>query len=161
MSRNEDLRFITLVALFSVALILVFSSNTIASTTVYFEAEGLPGIAALQFDVLDSTIVAASDFNGSLPSDWLDMTNEGSMTFNAFGDCSLQTGIVGTFDADITLGNWIMGDQDANALAFGQDYTVDLFEGDYTIRAVPIPSAILLFGGGLLGMLGIRRKIKK
>lgn len=31
----------------------------------------------------------------------------------------------------------------------------------FTPSAVPIPSAILLLGGGLLGMLGIRRKMKK
>jgi len=30
-----------------------------------------------------------------------------------------------------------------------------------TFNAVPIPSALLLFGGGLLGLLGIRRKLKE
>ena len=38
--------------------------------------------------------------------------------------------------------------------------TVDFRNGNVNVNAVPIPPALLLFGSGLIGLVGLRRKIK-
>jgi hypothetical protein len=42
---------------------------------------------------------------------------------------------------------------------------IDVGEGEYVktegVQVVPIPGAVLLFGSGLLGLIGLRKKIKK
>ena len=70
-----------------------------------------------------------------------------------------MSGEVGRFNIDgVMLGNWVIGDQSANKLIEGVDFRV-AFAGDtYTIQPVPIPSAILLLGGGLVSLIAVRRR---
>jgi hypothetical protein len=80
----------------------------------------------------------------------------------------LVTGTILTIDLlsdSLLLSNWILSDATGSPGAFieGVNFNVDfdLASNTYTIKAVPIPSALLLFGSGILGMLGIRRKFNK
>ena len=83
------------------------------------------------------------------------------------GDYPLVTGTILTVELDdsLTLFNWTLSDATGASDAFieGVNFNVDFdaASNTYTVKAVPIPSALLLLGGGLLGMLGIRRKMKK
>jgi hypothetical protein len=154
--------FAVMVILFTLSFCFIIAPNSQAATTVYFEGEGLPGIAAFQFDILSPIDLDASlSFDATLPGDWLNMTSSGSNTFNSFSlGSDLPTGPVGSFDIDVELGNWVLGDQNSVKLIEDTDYIVGLNGSDYTVKAVPIPSALLLLGGGLLGLLGIRRRVK-
>jgi hypothetical protein len=153
----------TILFLLSFCLICVPASES--ATIVYFDGMGLPGIGAFQFDILniDPAIDAFDDFTATLPAGWLDMTNSGSKTFNSFSfsGVDLPTGQVGYFNIDVELGNWVLGDQLANTLIEGVDFQVASIGTDYMVKAVPIPPALLLFGSGIIGVLGIRRRFNK
>jgi hypothetical protein len=55
-----------------------------------------------------------------------------------------------------TLTNWVVGD--SSTLYSPQPTFVG---GNVTVNAVPIPGALWLLGSGLIGMVGIRRKLRK
>ena len=56
-------------------------------------------------------------------------------------------------------GNYVIAWEDQNNLG-DQDYN-DLVVEVSGVQPVPIPAAILLLGSGLVGLAGIRRKIKR
>lgn len=157
---NKKFRSIATIFMLSLFICIFYAPASMAFTTVYFEADGLPEIAAIQFDILNPSDASVDNFDAQIPGDWLNLTQSGSRNFNAFSLGSpLLTGIVGVFDIDVILGGWVLGDQNATRLTFGEDYTVAMVGSDYIVKAVPIPSALFLLGGGLVGLVGIRRKV--
>jgi hypothetical protein len=56
------------------------------------------------------------------------------------------------------LGNWALGNQSAEDLTLGQDYSVRIDGSNYTLAPIPIPSAIVLLGSGLLGLVVVKRR---
>jgi hypothetical protein len=150
------------------------TQSALAYTTVYLDLidpyvyvdADTNGIAAIQFDILDPVVADASNFSASLPDGWINFSDGKLISaFDGGGTASLPNGLVGNFDIDVLLGGWELTLQDGLVLTMGDNFPIDytvLYDGtDYTItNAVPIPSALLLLGGGLLGLLGIRRKVK-
>lgn len=93
--------------------------------------------------------IGYSDFNALIdPEDLSPMTSGSLFSFEYTGTIidSFLIKLPDLYNTDYYENGTIMiGSIDANSLV---------------LAPVPIPSAILLLGGGLLGMLGIRRKIK-
>jgi hypothetical protein len=162
------------------AFFLCFSAHIVgAQTVINFDASGdlIDTVFGFQFDVADDR---AGDFDpsftssgGAIPdggnADWTGLFStdaqviwfEGAMGLDA---TPLTTGQLGMFDPAVSLSNFILSDPTGDSSAFveNQNYWV-LYDGAsdiYTITGtnVPIPSAIFLLGGGLLGLIGIRRK---
>jgi hypothetical protein len=44
---------------------------------------------------------------------------------------------------------------------FGEAPTVTLYVSDFSIQAVPLPPAVWLLGSGLIGLVGLRKKLNK
>jgi len=61
----------------------------------------------------------------------------------------------GTYDLTLLAGNWLNGSSFTTELLDPQPDAIGT-----SINIVPIPSAILLLGGGLIGLLGLRRRSK-
>ena len=160
------------IILMSIFLSVGIAQNTFASTYIYLDFDSTSiddiGIAAIEFSILGSDTVTADNFTANFPDGWLD-NSEGSLisAFDFDGGNSLSNGEIGFFDIDVTLGDWeltlqngdILTTLEYEVLASGSNYIL-ADAGSGSSSPVPIPSAIFLFGGGLFGMLGIRRKIK-
>jgi hypothetical protein len=159
-----------LISLMVILISVSLSQSTFASTCVYLDFDSPysidNGIGGIQFSILGPDTATADNFSANFPDSWFDFST--GLTISAFdsdvdGNYSLSNGEIGYFDVDVTLGNWELTLQDGTVLTT-IDYTVLVSGSDYiltdTPAAVPIPSAIILLGGGLFGMLGIRRKIK-
>jgi hypothetical protein len=68
-----------------------------------------------------------------------------------YGFVNLDIAVAGDYWVRYTwLNDWYDGTYDAN---------IQINEAFFDYNPVPIPSALLLFGGGLLGLIGIRRKV--
>lgn len=137
-------------------------SATFASTSVYFDAQGplIDLVGSLQFDILDPITADVSHFTPNFPTGWINFSGGKLVSaFDGIGTASLQSGVIGTFDIDVILGNFELGDQSGNVIA-NDLYNIIVSGSDYKISDVPIPSALLLLGSGLVGLLGFRRKIK-
>jgi hypothetical protein len=84
------------------------------------------------------------------------------------GSEPLVTGTILTIDLledSLLLSNWALSDAFGTPGAFeeGVNFKVDfdVASNTYTVKPVPIPPALLLFGSGIIGMLGLRRKFNK
>jgi len=158
--------FRTFVLFLSLGLFTLFTQPLNAATTVVFDDGGDPvlsDVAAFQFDIL-SPAETVADFTANWPAGWLDLsTGKTPNAFDASGAASLPSGLVGSFDADgVVLGNWVIGNQLAEALEEGLDYMVyfEAATSTYTVKsAIPIPGAIYLLSAGLVGLIGIRRRL--
>ncbi|MFH2044531.1 MAG: hypothetical protein ABIK92_05245 [Pseudomonadota bacterium] len=73
----------------------------------------------------------------------------------AFGSVYLATLRAFTLDTVANTGTFILSPFG------GQEMYTWHFDATQAAPAVPIPGAVLLFGSGLLGLVGIKRKIKK
>lgn len=71
----------------------------------------------------------------------------------------MPNGMIAAFDLDVILGNFELGDQKGNVIP-ADLYSILKDGSDYIIsnNVVPIPSALILLGCGLAGMVGIRRR---
>ena len=99
----------------------------------------------------------------------VDLYNSDSFDFNPipnladgkYNENNLVDGILASFEysGQISLENFVV----TNSIGGSISYLLTPLENDggLILSAVPIPSAILLLGGGLLGMLGIRRKLNR
>ena len=160
--------FSKMIVLLFIGLFLSISQPAYSSivTTVNFEANGpLTDVANFQFTILDPESVLAGDFSVVWPGDWAEMTDDSSKIVQAFslGGSSLTTGTIGDFTEDdpVILGSWVLGNQAGTDLYEDTDFQVILTGNTYTVTAIPIPSALWLLGSGLIGIVGVRRKLVK
>jgi len=136
-----------------------------ASTIVSIQATGpLSDVGGFQFDILGPAGTNSSHFTPSLPSGWVDGTfglaSSYVSYFDGVGTASLTTGPLGSFQTvNADLANFLLFDQFATAIPL-TDYVVQQVGTDYNINAVPIPGAIWLLGSGLIGMVGLRRRLR-
>jgi len=136
------------IAFISLSWCILFVQTLYAETIVNFVDGGLD-VAAFQFDILapSADFLDATDFNASWPDGWNDFSiGDIINAFDGTGSASLPTGQVGYFDDDgVVLGNWVVGNQEAEALIEGVDYFVSRVGNTYTISAstpLPTPSAV-------------------
>lgn len=155
-------------SIFGVAIIFLItgvifslSQPSYSATVVSLEAIGpLSNVAAIQWNILAPVGADVSNFTANFPAGWLDFSAGDTINaFDATGSTSLPTGTVGTFDIDVLLGNWVLGNQSAVTLIEGVDYIVQLDGTNYNIAAVPIPSTIVLLGGALIALAAARRRL--
>jgi fibronectin-binding autotransporter adhesin len=128
-----------------------------AASTTTMEVAGLGGVAGTDFDFINVT-------GGT-------MTNDGSLAIVDFGgfDISAQTGTFNLFDFVTGTGDFDAVTVDGNSLTFNGgtdewnstvgDVTYNFAEGTgvLSVTVVPEPTAALLGGIGLLGLLRRRR----
>jgi MYXO-CTERM domain-containing protein len=128
-----------------------------AASTTTMEIAGLGGVAGTDFDFINVT-------GGT-------MTNDGSLTIVDFGgfDLSAQTGTFNLFDFVAGAGDFDVVTVDGNALTYSvgtDDWSATVGEATYnfaegtgvlSVTVVPEPTAALLGGLGLLGLLRRRR----
>lgn len=142
-------------------LCLCLTSPVLAATTVYYdnlgELDGL--IGGVEFFILSPNETDISNFDATIPNGWLNMSSGNKFSaFDMGGNSGLTgEGILGSFNIDVILGDWELGSQ-AGEVIPAELYNIVQSGTDYTITRAPIPSALLLLGGGLVGLLGIRRK---
>ncbi len=167
------LRKAVLISLLVVGFCFGAAQGALAYTTVYLDMvdpyayvdTDTNGIAGIQFDILGLDDTDDPGFTPNLPAGWFDHSSERRVSaFDSVGSASLPNGVLGTFDIDVELGGWELTLQDGSILTMGDNFPIEytvLFDGtDYTItNAVPIPSALLLLGSGIAGLVGIRRKM--
>jgi hypothetical protein len=149
----------------AITLCFSFAIASHSATVVSILAEGPleNAVAALEF-VIQSDNADSADWMGSWPAGWLQQLPPGGKKVQGFdlsGSSTLPSGEIGRFEADnVILGDWALGDQDANTLPQDEPegYMVKVVDGGYLITPVPIPPAILLLGGGLISLIAVRRR---
>lgn len=175
---------ILFIVLFSL-LIAISSGN---AYTVYFTADhsSLDAINGFDFDVvgattgdLSLTIYHPSDsilsLSGAVPDQlsptypWdIATTPTGVTAYDySFGIDPLTPGVILSLagSSSFTLDNFVLANNDDPNGAFPYPYTIDasdITDGKvYNVASVPIPGALWLLGSGLIGMVGVRRKVGK
>jgi hypothetical protein len=151
-----------LAVLLTLCLCFSFGLTSHAETVISIVAEGtLVDVAAFEATILAPDTTTADDFEAHFPSGWVDFSAGKLLSaFDGTGETSLPSGGIGQFDTDTTLGGWELTNQAGTVLKLGLDgdYLVKVKAGNYVITPVPIPSAILLLGGGLISLIAVRRR---
>jgi hypothetical protein len=108
----------------------------------------------------------SSSFTKTLPTDWISGSAGTSPVvayFDSVGSTDLPTGQIGSFAIDVTLGSWVFADQLGGTIA-SSNYVVNHIGTNYVVSsasAVPIPAAVWLLGSGLVGLVALRRRMRK
>jgi hypothetical protein len=153
--------------LLAIAVFLAAPQLALSSTIVTVQPGGtFINIESFNFSISGPAGTTASNFTASLPADWMNLSS--GTTISALGLGSyLPTGAIGSFSVDnVVLSGWVFGHLvDGNAVSFAQgvDYFVSQVGGNYVVSgsAVPIPAAVWLLGSGLVGLVGLRRRMRK
>lgn len=169
MKSRQFLRKTGLVLLLVVGICFGATQNSLAATTVYLDMADpyLDMIASIQFEIFEPSDADFSDFTDEFPTEWYNFSEERMISaFDGSGEASLANGVIGTFDIDVVLGGWELSLQNGDVLTMGANYPFEydvVLDGtDYIITnmdPVPVPSTLLLLGGGIIGVLGLRRKV--
>jgi hypothetical protein len=130
-------------------------------------------VADVTFDVMFQSEGGAvpNAFTATFPWE-IGKTTDGVFGFdNSFGSFPLIAGTIMTLSAatPFTLANFLLADVNESSGKYPYDFSVvssappTAGAATYTLTAqvVPIPSAVLLFGSGLMGVVGLRRRMKK
>ena len=162
MKGKRRFRTIAFTTLLAIGLCFGSVQTVLAYTTVYLDlVDSLENsIASLQFEILEPDTVDVSDVSLFLPSGWIDFSvNRIVSAFDGTGEAPLPNGMIAAFDFDVILGNFEIGDQNGKVIP-GDLYSILRNGSDYIIsnNVVPIPSALILLGCGMAGIVGIRRR---
>lgn len=153
-------RYVAIVLL-SMVLCLTAPQLALSSTVVTVQPGGtFINIASFDFTVTGAT---GADFTATLPSGWLSLpTGNIFSCFDGSGTHSLPTGDVGSFTSTVTLSNWVFGNQSGQTIA-ASNYVVSHIGTNYVISpaAAPTPAAVWLLGSGLVGLVALRRRMRK
>jgi len=79
---------------------------------------------------------------------WYDITTPAARQLTTICWISFQTADIGTWDKYAALGQWTKNYHATNT-------------GAWVTSNAPLPGAVWLLGSGLIGIVGIRRKIKQ
>ncbi len=134
------------------------------ATAVGFGAPAAPG-AADQFQIFDFNAAGDKPLQRIEASNTLNGSAAATCSTGCFSDLALQWDLsellVGqTWEINATLTDnpsLVTGGRYLMASSLGPDGTQIIF-GNPVITAVPLPSALLLFGSGLLGLATLRRR---
>jgi hypothetical protein len=131
---------------------LIFAPGA-GSIKLFADTDLDPGNGTLA-ELADLSLIAATGIApelsaGAVPNGTFDL----AMGFNSV--------LPGVFSFEPNFAGYLgLADVNAGVIGIGDDGTNLLFniENSGTFRAIPIPSTLLLLGGGLISLLGIRRK---
>jgi hypothetical protein len=162
--RNKSIMSVAVVLL-AMIVCLAAPQMALSSTIVTVEPGGtFIGIGGFQFTILTPSGTTASSFTKTLPnSDWISGSSPSSTIvayFDSAGATNLPSGPIGSFAIDVTLGSFVFSDQMGSVIAANK-YVVNHIGTNYTVSAVPIPAAVWLLGSGLIGLVGLRRRMRK
>lgn len=158
----------------AVMAFVCIANFSFAQTVIMFEATNALNdtIVGFNFDVEPASEFSSFIPGDIIPSSWTGIfSNSPTITWfdfqnDAGSEDPLISGMLGRFDSDVILSNFGLGVSGGiGAPEIDREFWVNLDEisNTYTITGtpVPIPPALLLFGSGLIGLVGLRRKIKK
>jgi hypothetical protein len=155
------------VVLLALAVFVATPQLALSSTIVTVQPGGtFINIESFNFSISGPSGTTASNFTASLPADWFNLSSGPVISALSLGSF-LPTGAIGSFNVDnVVLSGWVFGHLvNGNAVSFTQgiDYFVSQVGGNYVVSgsAVPIPAAVWLLGSGLVGLIGLRRRMKK
>ena len=145
-------------------LLIIAGGSIVNATTVNVNVKNIDvdGIYGLGFDIIPSPF-DKNDFTLlallAMPSVWdYGFTSNGVACLDWDAEVSLGEGyfleIEGNSAFELT--NFILGANNGDPL---DGFTVDLVDNTYKISSIPIPGAIWLFISGLIGLVGIKRRL--
>jgi len=153
-----------IVVFLTISVFFLAAQPSNAATIVSIQATGPLSnvVGGFQFDILGPAGTLSSNFTPSLPSGWVDgnfgLARSQVLYFDGAGTTALSSGPLGSFlNVNAELANFLLFDQSSNQIP-ATNYFVQLVGTDYIINAVPIPPTIMLLGGGLIGLLALRRR---
>jgi hypothetical protein len=157
------------IAIALLALVVCFTAPqpALSSTIVTVNTGGtFINIASFNFSILGPSGTTADDnYTATLPAHWTDMSSGSVISaFSNGTSWSLTSGAIGSFNVDnVVLGGWVFGNQSSVSFVQGVDFFVSQVGGNYVVSgsAVPIPAAVWLLGSGLVGLIGLRRRMRK
>lgn len=144
----------------------LFSNFSTSSFTFDFSASALGGVLPTHAGIV-WTDIGRNNGGTPFPGDIIDNT-----TFEAFDELGNSLGVIGPFsfgDSSISrttgedrfLGVINLGGISAISISMPGKNNWEVDHLQYGIAPVPVPTAFWLFGTGLIGLLGIRRKSSK